>query len=207
MQVAEYIEFGKKSKCPFCLGRSNRWPSVGTSIVFLTGINAGQEGIVVTFDSKQSSVESFFVKMHRDADRGFRIVMPNNDAFIESKEFIISDWILPLSIEDNFFVHESMIQMLNCVMFSRASLIPIISTCWQQRLPVSGAEIWRALQAHGVDAAIKSITIDDFEFGIALLTRTSGRPAVRRRRMSPMSKGRYSTPSQQEIRLRLFVYE
>ncbi len=189
----------RASRCPYCLAEQHLWPPIGTSIIFLNGIGVGQSGVVVADRWGTCPPDRFLVKMPNAKVGTLRMVMPTHELFVDVKLLSVPTWMPPVSIEDNAFLHRSLLHSLDkltaacdCGVVGEA-LGEIIATCWRRRLPLEGVDIWPLLKAHGVDANFEANMADCFDFGIRLLTRTQGRTGVKRKRMVAMSKGRYLT--------------
>ncbi len=60
------------------------------------------------------------------------------------------------------------------------------------------------IEAHGVARHQKARLLQTFEFGIKVLVLANGRQPIKRKRMPPMSVGRYLTSAQEELNIRLF---
>ncbi|MGU9980723.1 hypothetical protein ACJ4V0_11855 [Phreatobacter sp. HK31-P] len=80
----------------------------------------------------------------------------------------------------------------------------IIQTVWWQRYPVRAEDLWPMLEAHGFPKSHLLRFVDRFNFGIDLLVHAQGRRPNSRRRMEPLSKGRYLTAAQVALRSRIF---
>jgi hypothetical protein len=201
---------GTITECPFCLARQHPWPQIGTLITLLSGFDVGQSGVVVADQWGTCPPDRFLVKMAYAESGALRMVMPSHDLFLDVEQLIVPAWMPSLSIEDNGFLHEGLLRSLEGLKAARGrenigkSLLSVIATCWGRRLPLRGAEFWLLLNAHGIDSHLKSDVIDYFDFGTKLLTQTQGRPAVKRRRMPAMSKGRYLTKAQRALRAEIF---
>ena len=175
------------SRCPYCLAARHPWPPVGTSIIFLNGSDAGQSGTVVADEWGTCPPDRLLVKMSYEETGALRMVMPGNELFLDVGELIVPAWMPPVSIEDNAFIHDSLLRSQPTAICGRQTfgelLSSIAATCWRRRLPLEGVDIWPLLNAHGVSPSLEAKVIDYFDFGIKLLTSTQGRAAVKRRRM------------------------
>ena len=196
--------------CPYCLAAQSPWPVVGTSLMFLNGIDVGQVGVVVRDKWGTCPSDRFLVKMEYEKQSDvLRMVMPRHELYLDVNLLRIPDWVPSVSIEDNARLHE---RFLCCGGLAAAqdrdgfgtAFADVVHVCWQHRLPLNAEEIWLALQAHGLDPHSKARVVELFEFGTGLLVRTHGRPAIKRKRMPPMSRGRYLTKAERELRLRIF---
>ncbi len=157
--------------------------------------------------------DKFLVKMAYEETGRLRMVMPHYELFLDVKVFAVPAWMPPLSIEDNSFIHDSLRYSVDkpIAASERGELgelmHSVIATCWQRRLPLRGVDIWPLLNAHGVSPHLEANVIDYFDFGTTLLTTAQRRTAVKRRRMPAMSKGRYLTAAQRELRVSLFGHD
>jgi hypothetical protein len=204
---------GAIAECPFCLARRHPWPQIGTSITLLSGYDVGQSGVVVEDQWGTCPPDRFLVKMAYDESGALRMVMPSHELFLDVKQLVVPAWMPSLSIEDNGFLHESLMRSLEDLKAARGRenvgklILALIATCWGRRLPLRGTEVWLLLNAHGVGSQLKSDVIEYFDFGMKLLTETQGRPAVKRRRMPAMSRGRYLTKARRTLRAEIFGHD
>lgn len=202
---------GNVSDCPYCLAAKTPWPAIGRSLIFLSETDVGQVGVVVKDAWGTCPPDRFLVRMaYEKHPTMLRMVRPRHELYLEVCSLLIPDWMPPLSIEDNAHLHERLLLRHGDLVAVqdrsafRGLLASIVDVCWRCRLPLTGQEIWLLLEAHGVDARWRQEVIELFAFGIELLTGSNGRPAVKRRRMRPMSQGRYLTKGDRELRLRIF---
>lgn len=202
------------SGCPYCLAARNLKLPPGTSVIFLSEIDVGQTGIIVSDDFETCPSDQFLVRMDYETRPEItRMVMPNRELYLDKSLLQIPSWMPPLSIEDNAAIHDRLMlsldnlnQARDRVQFSRA-LTDLIERCWRHRLPLSGEGLWDLLKAHNLPPHRKTDTVEFYNFGISLLTRTNGRPSVKRRHMPPMSKGRYLTKAERSLRLAIFGHD
>jgi hypothetical protein len=213
MLAAGITAGGAIAECPFCLARQHPWPQIDTLITLLSGVDVGQSGVVVADQWGTCPPDRFLVKMAHHESGTLRMVMPSHELFLDVKQLVVPAWMPPLSIQDNGFLHESLLRSLEDIKAARGresvgkSVLSIIATCWGRRLPLRGAELWLLLNAHGVGSELKSDVIDYFDFGMKLLTQTQGRAAVKRRRMPAMSRGRYLTKAQRALHVEIFGHD
>jgi len=204
---------GAIAECPFCLARQYPWPQVGTLITLLSGFDVGQSGEVVADQWGTCPPDRFLVKMAYHEPGALRMVMPSHELFLDVERLVVPAWMPSLSIEDNGFLHESLLLSLEDIKAARGrenvgkSLLSLIATCWGRRLPLRATELWLLLNAHGVGSELKPDVVDYFDFGTKLLTQTQGRPAVKRRQMPAMSRGRYLTEAQRALRAEIFGHD
>lgn len=203
-------ECGLVSNCPFCVAAENRFPSIGTSIVFLRGHDAGCRGVVRENPNNGTVHYAFTVKMDYEiGENTLRMVRPGLDLFLDVRQYEVPDWIPSLSIDDNIWLHEEMFRHVskrwddNDHQAMRKILIGFIWACSARRLPVNGEDVFKLLEAHGFLSRIEKKFVEQFDFGIEVLTSIHGRAPIKRRRMLPMSKGRYLTVYQREFINRL----
>lgn len=204
---------GLISRCPFCLAASNRWPIVGTTIIFLTGLDIGHAGKVVEDRPENRRGDRFAVRMPYDRNGVTRSVMPFHDLYLDVNEFSLPTWMPPLSIEDAAHVHDGMLRYLVGTAASRSRRVhkeaiqSLIATCWWRRLPLDGNDIWPMLAAHGVRESAQSLLIQYFEFGLDLLRNLNGRRAIKRKRMPAFSENIYLSKAQRELRYRILGHD
>jgi hypothetical protein len=194
---------GIDSGCPFCLAKCDQRPSLGQKILFLNSGDVGQFGCRI--EDKHNSVrfDQFLVKMDYEIDENIsRVVTPLYDLFLIEPIAPPPGWMLPLSIEDALSVHENMLRGLDYEADPsgesplRHLCYPIVTGTWWRRLPLSADDIWPMLQAHNFFQSTKKDFATLFDFGNRVLVRARGRPAIKRKRMPPLSRGRYQPDSQ-----------
>ena len=204
----EAVRAGHRSSCPFCLGIANPDPPAGEELVFICVSEVGQRARVVD-ELWQGGRPGFLLAMDNEREGWFRIVTPGIDYFVLPDALGQTDWIPPLSIEDNIAVHRAILDGLIQPPARRSDYVQamakrLASTCWHRRLPLSGEEVWLTLSAHGAPGQWRDPFVDSVSFGIGLLVASRGRSLNGRRRMAPFAKARYLTERERELRLRLF---
>jgi hypothetical protein len=120
--------------------------------------------------------------------------------------------MIPFSIEDVLAVHEAVLRTIDKHVNEghrrlEKTIFPIVGACWWQRLPISAEELWPMLTAHGFQANDRSEFSKLFEFGRNLLTRNHGRRPIKRKRMAPLSKGRYLSENAREQWIEFFGHD
>jgi hypothetical protein len=140
------------------------------------------------------------------SDAKLRMVNPGHDLYVDCALFNVPDWMPPLSIEDNDAIHDSLLTALpneilraHPLEIAPDSIWPLVVTTWRRRLPLQGTDIWPMIAAHGVSDDKKTQLLSNFEFGLKVLTLANGRPPIKRKRMQPMSAGRYMTKARRNL--------
>ena len=202
-------ERGMTSNCPYCLAFEDTSLTVGSTIVFLKGHDAGCRGVVQECSHIHTHC-GFAARMDYEM-RGstFRIVSPHTDLFLDVRRFDIPQWMPPLSMDDNAWIHDEMFRHIsvsrddNKRQAMRKMLIGLTSACWARRLPLNGKDIFQLLRAHGWTSCKETEFCEQLDFGMQLLMNAHGRTVISKRRMPPMSQGRYLTERQREFAVRL----
>jgi hypothetical protein len=200
--LIEFTHAGAKSHCPFCKGRMIASVSPGQRIMILQGTRAGQCATI----SKQPgwSEDEFLVHFDFEESDTLTRVHYRRDKFALIPLDKIPDWLSSLSIDDLSALEESSLYTVLHFASARRNqkwadlLLPLVATVRARRLPVQGVDIWRTLVAHGFSERHKSNFFKFFDFGVELLVLLHGRPAIRRKKMRAMSRGRYLTPGREE---------
>ena len=200
--LGKFTNAGGRSNCPFCKGRMIASVSPGERIVLLQGMHAGQCATV----SNQPgwSDDEFFVQFDFEKGRTLTRIHYKRDKFTRLPVGTIPNWLCQLSIDDLSALEDS--SLLTALNFASAQrnrnwanlLLPLIATVRSRRLPILSADVWPTFFAHGFPEKQKSNFNKFFDFGIELLVSLNGRPAIRRKKMQSMSRGRYLTPGQEE---------
>jgi hypothetical protein len=209
--VAAFTEAGARHGCPFCIGRTAGEVKSGDKVVFLKGSCAGRTANVVKTEAPRS--ELFYVKFLKVTNGTTRICSYQRDEFLRYPLPKVPEWICPLSIEDLCSIENSILDLLLRPSAEKtiASVLPLAkslsSTAWHRRLPVSGSEVFETLRNHGFHDEWQHEFIVLFDFAIDLLTSNHGRPAIMRKRVSPMSIGRYLSKSSRALWVQTFRYD
>lgn len=200
--LAKFTTAGAKSNCPFCKGRMITSLRPGDRIIILQGMYSGRAATVS--DQPGWSNDEFLVHFDYETGDTLTRIGYKRDRFAYSPIAKIPNWLCHLSMDDLSALDES--ALLTVINFASAKisenwanlLLPLIATVRSRRLPVLAADIWPTLTAHGFSRKKMKNFHKFFDFGIELLASLHGRPAIRRKKMPPMSRGRYLTPGQQE---------
>lgn len=200
--LVKFTETGAKSNCPFCIGRMITSVLPGEKIIVLQGMYAGRCGTV----SNQPgwSDDEFLVQFDVEEKGTLTRISYRLDKFSHFPLGTIPEWLCHLSVDDLSLIDESCLDTVLNFAMAKANtswadlLLPILSTIRGKRLPVSSSDIWSTLVAHGFSKNRRQKFKEFFDFGLRLLLLFNGRPPVQRRRMKPISRGRYLTPSHEE---------
>ena len=200
--IIKFTENGAKSDCPFCAGRMTSTVSAGETIIILQGMYSGRIGTVS--DQPGYSDDEFLVHFEFDPQDILTRIGYQRDKFAYFPIKKIPKWLCHLSIDDLSAIDESCLDtVLNFAVYkSKAKwadlLLPLFATVRSRRLPVMATDLWPTLVAHGFSKKHKSDFQKYFDFGIELLVSMRGRPSIQRKKMAPMSRGRYLTPGQEK---------
>jgi hypothetical protein len=191
-------EFGARSGCPFCIGRMVRSMSVGDRIVILQGPHSGASATVTA--EHGFSQDEFMVHFDGQSERWETRISYSRDRFASLPIARPPTWLCHLSTDDLSVIDESVIQTAdlfgaNLNVWTVKTLLPILSIIRSRRLPVSGADLWPTLEAHGFPSATGPSFQDRFDYAIEILVAMVGRPPISRKKVQPMSIGRYLTPA------------
>ena len=195
-------ESGSHSDCPFCKGKMISSIQVGDRVVILQGMYVGRIG-TVTADRGWNDDE-FLVHFDGEPVTLETRIFYKRDKFAFSPIDKIPNWLCPLAIDDLNAVDEAAVRIAMTMatvgeLWSVETLLPIIGTVRARRLPIRGADLWPTFEAHGFSSELQNSFEAQFNFAIDLLLAMNGRPPVKRRRVKPMSIGRYLTPARLEF--------
>src|ERR1700687_280513 len=199
--LIHFTETGAEAGCPFCQGRMIASVTPGESMIILNGMNVGRKA---TVSPKPWLSDEFLVKFDTAPPDELTRIVQRLTVFSYLPLDKMPDWLCDLAIDDLCSIDLSALDLalsLSVVAkkgWSVTTLLPLITTVRQRRLPVLGAELWPTLEEHGVPKNLKHDFCRKFDFAIELLASLHGRPAVQKRRVRAMSIGRYLTPSQEE---------
>lgn len=200
--IISFTESGAVSTCPFCIGRMITSISPGERIIMLQGMYAGRCATVS--DQPGWSNDEFLVQFDLEEKGTLTRIGYQRDRFAYFPLQSIPDWLCHLSMDDLSAIDEACLDTaLNFAVAKRGTnwadlLLPILSTIRRRRLPVLADDIWLTLVAHGFPRRQEKKFKVHFDFGLRLLILFNGRPPIQRRRMRPMSRGRYLTPSHEK---------
>jgi len=174
----------------------------GKRIILLQGMYSGLRATVS--DQLGWSDDEFLVHFDHESRDTLTRISYKRDKFAYFPIKKIPAWLCHLSIDDLSAVEESsLLTALNLAIAPRSKkwsnvLLPLIATVRSRRLPILSADMWPTLIAHGFPAKQKADFCKFFDFGIELLVSLNGRAAIQKKKMPPMSRGRYLTPGQEE---------
>lgn len=198
----KFTESGAKSSCPFCIGRMITSVSPGERIIVLQGMYAGRCATVS--DQPGPRNDEFYVQFDTEEKGTLTRISHRLDKFVHLPLRTVPEWMCHLSVDDLSLIDESCLEMVLRFAMARANanladlLLPILSTIHSRRLPVSSSDVWPTLVAHGFPRNRKQKFKEFIDFGLRVLLLFNGRPPILRRRMKPMSRGRYLTPSHEK---------
>jgi hypothetical protein len=192
-------EAGAHSNCPFCMGRMITSVSVGDRIVLLQGANAGRQATVTAKRGLNGS--EFLVHFDSEPERYETRIGYSWDKFAFAPIKQLPDWLCRLSIDDLCALDDSVVHTAALFAVSEnktwsvETLLPILNVVRSRRLPLSGADLWPTLEAHGCSPETRSSFENYFDFAIKVLIAMVGRRPIKRKLVDPMSIGRYLTPA------------
>ncbi|MGH7965408.1 MAG: hypothetical protein ACRERD_26965, partial [Candidatus Binatia bacterium] len=115
-------------------------------------------------------------------DRGITlfVLTPNS--------LVLPDWFPPFSLRECVELHSVIISFINRCLgtngwnWRRIYYYEVIRFCWFQRLPLTPAEVWQILKAHGVPSACEGEAQRLFLEGTELLVYVNGRRPIKKKR-------------------------
>lgn len=200
--IIKFTKTGAKSDCPFCAGRMISSVSAGETIIILQGMYSGRIGTVS--DQPGYSDDEFLVHFDLDPKDILTRIGYQRDKFAYFPIKRVPKWLCHLSIDDLSALEESCLDtVLNFAVYKSNAkladlLLPLFATVRSRRLPIIATDVWPTLLAHGFSKKHRSDFQRNFDFGIELLALLHGRPSIQRKKMAPMSRGRYLTPGQEK---------
>jgi hypothetical protein len=199
--LIKFTTSGAKAGCPFCRGRMIASVSAGQRIILLKGMYAGRFATVS--DKPGWSEDEFLVRFDDEDGDTLTRISYRMDNFLCLPMTKIPTWLCHLSIDDLAAIEDACLQLALKYALAKKStpwsdlLLPIIATVRGRRLPVLSNDVWPTLLAHGFSRKEKANFQRFFNFAILLIS-LNGRAPIKRKRMPPMSRGRYLSPGQQE---------
>jgi hypothetical protein len=200
--LIQATEAGSRAGCPFCAGRMVASVSVGDRIISLRGSDAGREATVTA--ERGFNGDEFLVHFDLEPENYETRISYSRDKFAYAPIKKLPDWLCRLSIDDLSALDDSVIHTAVLFVTSKhkiwsvETLLPILSVVRSRRLPLSGADLWLTLEAHGFSPVTQDSFENYFDFAIEVLIAMVGRPPIKRKLVGPMSIGRYLTPARLE---------
>lgn len=194
MYGIDYVGYGRKAGCPFCIASTNKHFSPGERIRLLSGGLAGKEATVLDKPEHYKNDQNMIL-VHSDENDPSAQYMVNLD--LDLAELLpsapVPPWAPPLSIRKTYELHERIIDF--CEKSTQGSqkkmhltsLYVLIWHIWKKRLPLEPKEVWDILEAHGVPINWRTITTNLLTHGVSLLMTVYGRKPVKKFRVEPMS--------------------
>lgn len=195
VKVEFVIELGQRAGCPFCAARLERRPSLGQRIIILNGFRAGMVGTVSCVDLDSGyRVGTFLIKEDEDQANSQQIVNPELDLFtLHSPVESVAKWLPPLSMCEAAALDEIVVSVSSRFAefeydkWHPDTFYKLIDYCWRKRLPLSDAEIWAILAAHGIPNEFEKDARRSYVEGLELLVYSHGRKPIKKKRTPPLS--------------------
>jgi hypothetical protein len=137
---------------------------------------------------------SFLVKADGDKPRVEQIINPRIDLFaVLSTSKTSADWLPPLCMREAAELDEVVLAVcdryakLASLKWNSVPLFRLVDHCWRSRLPLSAAEIWAVLEAHGMPKKFEKEVQRAYIDGTELLVYSHGRRPIKKKRVKPLS--------------------
>jgi hypothetical protein len=198
-EIVGFTEAGALYGCPFCIGRTIAQVKSGDRIVFLKGSNAGRTAKVLRSGTPRE--ELFYVRYPKAPKGVSQTCSYGFDEFVLYPLPKVPAWMCPLSIDDLWRIEDSILRLLKRSIIEQISpgarplAKALASTVWHRRLPVFATLVFETLRHHGFRDEWQKEFVTLFDFAIDTLISNHGRPAILRKRVPPMSIGRYTSIS------------
>lgn len=179
---------GLEACCPFCLGKSNPWPEVGTRLLFLDNYEIGRTGVVDALRAQNLPLDRFLVSLDGERPGVQHMIMPSNTTYIEADVFRMPAWMPPVSVLNLSKLHSVLPSRLSDLFFEgqpSLALTELVAVCWYFRLPINGSELWPFLAAHGAAERNRSRVVEFFDFGFQTCVAIAKRKPVKKYRQKP----------------------
>jgi hypothetical protein len=194
MYGIDYVGYGRKAGCPFCIASTNNHFSPGERIRLLSGSRAGKQATVLDPPEHFKNDPNMILVQSDEDDPSIR-QMVNLD--LELVELLpsapVPPWAPPISIRKTYELHECIINFCekstqgSSKKMHLTSLYLLIWHIWKRRLPLEPKEVWNMLEAHGVPLNWRTSTMNILRHGLSLLMTVYGKKPVKKFRVEPMS--------------------
>lgn len=194
MSGIDYVRYGRKAGCPFCIASTNKHFGPGDRIRLLSGSRAGKQATVLRALEHFKNDPNMIVVQSDEDDPSIQ-QMVNID--LELVELIpsapVPSWAPPISIRKTYELHGCIINFCQKSMQGSSkkmhfeSLYLLIWHIWKRRLPLEPKEVWDMFEAHGVPINWKTATMNILRHGLSLLITVYGKKPVKKFRVEPMS--------------------
>ena len=174
------LRAGVRSRCPFCIIKTEEPPKVGEHVRIVAGPMLGKTGIVMEPPASLPPDYIILGSEHGPSDVQLRVNL-KRDLVQRLPENPPPDWALPISLRsaaelDGLIIHfcDKSFDSVDWVIDWR-SFYDIIIYCWNNNLPIKPEELWAVLQAHGVPTRLSDEIQEFYQKASALLIRATRR--------------------------------
>jgi hypothetical protein len=189
---------GRGSGCPFCTAIGRERPQVGDKIRVLCEVRSprGLVGITGTvIETPEGAIRKLgeiFVEF--DDERLGPGPLNFDHMLVETLPGgSLPPWVPPIPLKEAGQL--DLIARLLCTEHHPGShptpdlslLYEFIGYIWQQRLPLTGDEVWAVLEAHGAPLQWRCEVLSRYHYGLEALVRLVGRKPYKNRRVPPLS--------------------
>ena len=190
------LKAGAKSRCPFCIIKTEEPPKVGDHVRIVNNHRSGETGIVMEPPANLPPDHIVLGSECGPSDEQLSmqsIVNLERDLVQRLPERPPPDWALPISLKyaaelDELIVYfcDKSFDSVDWVIDWR-SFYDIMIYCWNNRLRLEPEELWGVLQAHGVPTRLSDEIQDFYQKASDLLIRATRRKPFKNRRVKPLS--------------------
>ena len=191
-KMLKALKAGAKSRCPFCIIKTEEPPKVGDHVRIVAGPMLGKTGIVMEPPASLPPDYIILGSEHGPSDVQLRVNL-ERDLVQRLPERPPPDWALPISLKyaaelDELIVYfcDKSFDSVDWVIDWR-SFYDIMIYCWNNNLPIKPEELWGILQAHGVPTRLSDEIQDFYQKASDLLIRATRRKPFKNRRVKPLS--------------------
>lgn len=182
---------GSLRGCPFCQSLPASALEPGWRFRFLTGPHAGRSGTVLSPLPPPYPQDEGRAQMDEDPPHWQQRLL----SFYLAERLPAPDipaWAPPIELREAAELDEVIVRFCEASFStgewatSRPWFHEVIRHVWRKRLPLSAAELWKVLSAHGVPARFEKPLMEFFENGRDLLVHVVRRKPIKKKRVTPL---------------------
>ncbi len=176
---------GKKSNCPFCLGRGAAVPAPGLQLFVVNGSEAGE---IYWVDELKNTTDpsGWYSREQHSAPQRFTRQSLEWTLFRLFPLTAVPQWWPPFGLRQSFVLDEAAVWFCNqCIVGGQfvvhtEAMAEICAIIWHERIDIRPKELSLLFVAHGMLSANQERLEQDFLLGITALQQASGKRPVKK---------------------------
>jgi hypothetical protein len=178
--------------CRICAARQRGALPQGSHFRIISGSNFGRTGVVVKeADRYQIEPYEFLAQMDDEPKLQQRRILYEIELVEPLSAAKNPNWTPAISLKDFATFHAKIIALCDSSnvngmwLTDYDSLAVLTCEIWDNRISISGMELWRVLAAHGMPRSAKQDCEDFYPFGLKCLVIARGRKPIKKKRTDP----------------------